>query len=106
VTAQDTLCLLLYRGCLIHFPHNVAQLLLKTGRSSNNSKHFTLSLKLITLTCTLFFGYHFCLVRHIFTKYVKILSRSHNDLNTTDHDRRQAESFSALTKLCNTCTSI
>jgi hypothetical protein len=90
-------------GCLIHFPAST-----KDTLSFKKSQMFTLSLKLSTLTFTYLWGYHLLFGREIFHKIKgrKALSRSHQDLSTTDNNTEWTESFSAATELHNACVKI
>jgi hypothetical protein len=62
---------------------------------------FTLSLNFY-----LAFGEAFPLREAYFHKIRETLSRSHFDLNTTDYNEEQTESFSAPTELHNVCMGI
>jgi hypothetical protein len=80
--AQDAQSSVVYCGCLIHFSHNIGQLLLKTCHLSTNLKfslgHFTKAHSL--LPC---FGGTICFWRGRFHKIKgrETLSRSLSDLN-------------------------
>jgi hypothetical protein len=65
---------LLYHRCWIHFPHNIAQLLLETRLPFHTSQLFT-SVNWVPFA----FGEDFHRM-----KGRETLSRSNNDLNTTD----------------------